>query len=215
MCGRVLFTGGTTRIAEEFAALVPQRVELQRWSRADCDLSSLDEIDKHADDILAADRIVLCHGTLATERFRTRSTEDVNDSLTINLLSFVRIAEIALEGNPQARICVVGSESGLKGSYDICYALAKAALHKYVEERQILHPGQQLVCVAPSTIADAGMTMRRHDQDRVQTVMASTPKGRGLTSREVAKMLHFLLFEDEGYTSNTVIAMNGGKFARM
>lgn len=185
------------------------------WSRKDCDLSDLNEIDRRAEQILAADRIVLAHGTIATERFRSRSEHDILHSMKTNLLSFIRIAEIALEGNPRARIVAIGSESGHKGSFDIPYALSKAALHKYVEERQILHPNQQLLCVAPSTIADSRMTEARHDQDRVQQVLESHPKQRGLTCEEVARMVHLLLFKDQGYTSNTVIHMNGGKFARM
>ena len=215
MVDNVLFTGSTSRIYTEFKGCLPQRIELIGWSRNECDLSDLTEIDRRADTILNADRIVLAHGTIATERFRTRSEDDIVNSLKTNLLSYVRIIEIALEGNAQVRIAVLGSESGHKGSFDIPYALSKAALHKYVEERRIPHPAQQLVCVAPSTISDSRMTLARHDQEQVQQTMQTNPKERGVTSREVARMLHFLLFEDQGYTSNTVIPMNGGKFARM
>ena len=38
------------------------------------------------------------------------------------------LGEAVLEAKPQARICVVGSESGFKGSYDTTYAVAKAGL---------------------------------------------------------------------------------------
>ena len=179
------------------------------------DLSNLSEIDRMANTIVSCDRIVLAHGELADERFAERSEEQIVNSIKVNLLSFVRIAEIALAGNPGVRIAAIGSESGLKGSFDIAYALAKAALHRYVEERRILPPQQQLVCVAPSLISDAGMTLRRDDQDNVSRSVEQNPKGRGLTAGEVAEMVYFLLFVDEGYTSNVVIDMNGGKFARM
>lgn len=215
MHGQVLFTGGSSKICEEFAKRLPKRVSLTSWTRHDCDLSDLAEVDKRRNEIARADRIVLCHGTLASERFSTRTETDLLDSLKVNLLSVVRVAEIALEQNPLARIAVLGSESGLKGSYDIAYALSKAALHAYVTERQIVHPQQQLVAIAPSTISDTGMTLRRSDQDRAKQIMQTNPKGRGVTSREVAELLYFLLFEDEGYITNTVVHMNGGKFARM
>ena len=180
------------------------------------DLSNLSEIDRMANTIVSCDRIVLAHGELADERFAERSEEQIVNSIKVNLLSFVRIAEIALAGNPGVRIAAIGSESGLKGSFDIAYALAKAALHRYVEERRILSPQQQLVCVAPSLISDAGMTLRRDDQDNVFALPWSrTPKGADSPPARSPRWCTSCSSSTKGYTSNVVIDMNGGKFARM
>ena len=77
----------------------------------------------------------------------------------------------------------MGSESGLKGSFDLVYALTKSSIHKYVEERKILKKKQQLICLAPSTIMDAGITLRRHDHYNVLKSINKNPKKRGLKSK--------------------------------
>ena len=220
---KILLTGATSKICTEFKNLCVNEqqscvfVELGRsvTSSHRVDLANLDAIDCLAEVICECDKIVLAHGVIGTQRFAERTEQDIVDSVKTNLLSHIRIIEIALEGNPNARIVVVGSESGFKGSYDIAYAISKAALHKYIEERKLKYSEQQLVCVAPSIMVDAGMTTRRHDQENVQSSILANPKARGLTSMETAKMIHFLLNVDRGYTSNVVIHMNGGKFARM
>ena len=69
-----------------------------------------------------------------------KSSNEKIKQIRINLLSTIEIVEIALKYNKKAKIFIMGSESGKKGSFDIIYALTKAALHKYIEERRILFP---------------------------------------------------------------------------
>ena len=64
-------------------------------------------------------------------------------------------------------------------------------------------------------IVDTGMTLRRDDQENVKKSVMQNPKERGLLSKEVAQMIYHLLYIDSGYTTNAIINMNGGKFARM
>jgi NAD(P)-dependent dehydrogenase (short-subunit alcohol dehydrogenase family) len=109
-----------------------------------------------------------------------------------------------------ARVVVIGSESGFSGSYDSAYAAAKAGLHAYVETKR-LKPRQQLVCVAPGIIADAGMTTRRPDKDALAARALEHPKRRFVTALEVAKLIRFLLYDDIGYLSGITIRMNGGQ----
>ena len=214
MSERILMTGVTSSIGRELRNLLPETIELMSLSRPECDLSDLAAIDRHTDKIQLADKLVLAHGAHSASHFLERSPSEIDVSMRINLLSFVRVIEISLQSNPNARIVVIGSESGDKGSHDITYGLAKAALHRYVRERRISYPGQQLVAIAPSTLVDGGMTLRRSNRLLVEKALTSHPKKRGLYSKEVARMIHHLLFVDKGYTSNTVIEMNGGKFSR-
>ena len=131
------------------------------------------------------------------------------------MLSKIKICEISLKYNPNARIIIVGSESGLKGSYDIVYGLSKASINKYVEERQILKKGQQLICIAPSTIVDGNMTLNRKDKQNVRKSIKINPKKRGLFSKEVSKLIYDISFNNTDYLTNVVINVNGGKFSRM
>jgi NAD(P)-dependent dehydrogenase (short-subunit alcohol dehydrogenase family) len=218
---QLLLTGSKSKICTELLKLVAVAcLPGRREGQLDCepittqhDMSDIDGIDNLTDLVLSCDRIVLAHGCISPKPYKEMTEKEILYSMKVNLLSIVKIIEIAL-ANPQVRIAVVGSESGLKSSRAVVYGLAKAALHKYIEEKKIKYPDQQLVCVAPSLIGDTGMTIRRHDQDKVQEVIANHPKKRALLAKEVSQMIYYLLFTDLGYTSNVVIHMNGGKFAR-
>lgn len=218
--GRVIVTGRRTTIVEALGTLLPEGEVLVGVGRgADDDV----ELDLASFDVTAvrerfptdAERYVLAAGRLTPARLGDQSAAQIEQSLAVNCISTVQICEHVLTTNPRARIVVLGSESGEKGSFDTSYFLAKAALHSYVRERRLHHPTQQLVAVAPSTIGDSGMTRRRSDQDNVDRILASLPKRRFLEAIEVARLIAFLLFTDAGYVSNEVINVNGGKFARM
>ena len=68
--------------------------------------------------------------------------------------------------------------------------------------------------VSPTIIMDSGMTRRRDDLDSVEERARRTPKGQLLRSDEVRRLLHYVLYVDEGTLTNTVIHLNCGEFAR-
>ncbi len=158
---------------------------------------------------LDADRYLFCQGLLYGKRRVDMTEDEISETYKVNYASVACTCEAILTYNPVARICVIGSESGIVGSYDECYADAKRLLHHYVETKKI-EPGQQFVCVAPGIIEDAGMTIRREDRENLFRIRENHPKGRFLRSIEVARMVYFLLYVDIGYTTNVVIRMNGG-----
>ena len=158
---------------------------------------------------------MLLQSVLSSVPFLKRKSSDIASQVAVNLLSVVKICEIALQNNRQVKIIILGSESGVKGSFDIVYALTKTAIHKYVEERKIKYPKQQLICLAPSTIIDSHMTTKRKDKRNVQKSIINNPKKRGILSKEVSNLIYTLFYEQTDYISNTVIRIDGGKFARM
>ena len=189
----LVVTGYRSKIVDELRQLLPAGEEI---NRLDCSHPT-------------ADRFLLCAGLLRCKSLSEQSEEDICEALAVNLIRPMRLCDKILAGNDRARICIVGSESGFTWSHDGAYAAAKAALHRYVETKK-LRPNQQLVCVAPSIISDCQMTLARKDADNLQKRMDAHPKQRFLLAREVARMIHFLLYVDEGYTTGTVIRMNGG-----
>lgn len=205
----LLMTGAGSDICAALEGMVSCPVT--RITREDCDMGTLEQVDALAPLLAGNDRILLAHGTVCQKPFLARSQSDLEAEFTVDCLSVVRLCEKALEVNPNARICVIGSSSATKGSWDIVYWLAKAALHSYVRERQV-RPGQQLVCVAPSGV-ECGMTLRR-PEDEIKTLVQQHPKRRLATAMEVAALIHHLLFVDDGYITNTVVEINGGRFAR-
>lgn len=188
-------TGYRSQIIAELRGLLPEGEQIER-------------IGDHEYPPMA-ERYLLCAGLLRPKRFAEQTSAEIDESLHVNLLRPIEICEEILSRNDTARICVIGSESGYTGSFDEAYAAAKSGLHKYIETRK-LKPGQQLVGIAPSIIENCGMTLRRLDQENLEQRRLSHPKGRFLKAQEIARLVHFLLYVDEGYLSGQIIRINGG-----
>ena len=215
MSKQILVTGSSSKIGKEFIKLLPKNIVINNPKRSEWDLSKNKFNKKQLNLIKNSDKIVILHSKLSSKSHLKKSLKDITDQICINLTSIIRICEIALSTNPKARIIILGSESGLKGSYDIIYALTKSSIHKYVEERKIKYKDQQLLCLAPSTISDGKMTLKRKDKKNVKKSININPKKRGINSKEISIFIYKLLFEITDYVSNTTIHINGGKFSRM
>lgn len=159
-----------------------------------------------------AERFVICSGLLTGKPLAEQTPEELFLAWEANFVRPAIECEFILANNPKARIVLMGSDSAFSGSYDEAYAGAKAALSRYVETKK-LQPDQQLVCIAPSIIADAGMTTRRSDTERLGERMNRHPKRRFLMAAEVARLIYFLLYVDAGYLSGVTIRLNGGEHA--
>lgn len=160
-----------------------------------------------------AERYFFCQGLLYSKPMAEQTEDEIVESMDVNAAQVIHQCDYLLGANANARICVMGSESGYSGSYDETYSVAKQKLHRYVETKRLRYPGQQLVCVAPSIIGDAAMTLRREDTDGLEQRRMSHPKRRWLRSTEVARLVHHVLYVDEGYLSGCVIRMHGGSAA--
>ena len=159
------------------------------------------------------ERYLFCAGLIHQKRVGGQTDEEVARTFHVNTVSVIRECDRLLGVNPNARICVVGSESAFKGSFDAVYAAAKAGLHNYVETKRLPHSGQQLVCVAPTCIVGTAMNQQRN-ADGIAALserQKRQPKLRWLEPMEVARMIHFLLCVDKGYTTGVIIRMNGGE----
>ncbi len=191
----VCITGWRTKIAEEFRALLPECDEPVWGLPLDAGLP-------------VADRYLFCHGLLRPKSTEDQTQAERDESWLVNYISIATHCDRIIITNPSARICVIGSESGYRGSFDGIYAEAKAALHLYVEGKR-LGPGQQLVAISPWIIGDCGMTLRRKDTGNLDRKMRGHPMGRFITAFEVAEMAHHLLYH-QPYVTGTVIRMHGG-----
>ena len=154
-------------------------------------------------------------GFLQSKRILNQSSSMIFKSLSINALLTIRSCEYIFDINPKARVFIIGSESGKKGSFDTSYFLAKSMLRAYVKERRLAFKNQQLLLVSPSTIEDGRMTSSRSDLGTLESYKKNHPKNRFLYSFEVADLLYDLLKNSSTYLCNTEIELNGGKFSRM
>ena len=215
MYKNILITGGSTKISFHLKKLISKKYNIYSPSKKSWDLSNPDFDKDKINLIKKCDKIYIFHSILSNKEHLSKNYKEIHNQLNINLLSTINICEIALSNNKNVQIFILGSESGLKGSYDIIYSLTKSSIHKYVEERKIFYKNQQLVCIAPSTIIDGKMTIARKDKSNVRKSISNNPKKRGLYSKEISKLLYDLSFNNTKYLSNTVIHVNGGKFSRM
>jgi|SRR6185503_9143255 len=190
-------TGYRSKIIQELIPLLPEGEEVVAIAR---------------NGLIAeeARRFVLCAGLIRPLRITSQTEAEAAETMEVNCFQPIRLCEHILERFGDARICVIGSESGFVWSFDGAYAAAKAALHRYVETKR-LSPDQQLVCLAPSVIGDGAMTLARQDVENLEERRKVNPKRRFLTCMEVAKMVRHLLYVDEGYTTGVVVRMNGGE----
>ena len=156
---------------------------------------------------------IIGSGFLQSRPIESQALSDIADSFMINAAGPVSAAELILKNDSSARIFLIGSESGFKGSFDMSYALSKCSLSVYVRNRR-LSEDQQLLLINPSTIGDLGMTVRRKDVGRLNSYMRQHPKKRFLDSQELSKIISNL-FASSIYLTNTEININGGKFASL
>lgn len=192
----IAIRGYSSALAQALIALLPDGETAMPVERGGCDTT--------------AERHLFCQGKLTPTPFSEQSAAERAESFHSNAGLTIEQCDLIFAVNPTARVCVIGSESGFAWSFDGAYAAAKAAVHRYVETKRLPKPGQQLICLAPSIIADGGMTLRRDDKQRLGEKAATHPKGRFLTCAEVAKWIRFVLYDSDDYATGVVIRINGG-----
>lgn len=186
--------GHRTTIAQEFMALQPgEQFHCDRLAELPRDL----------------DRYLICVGFLAGRSLTQISDANADRTWRVNFLEPAQFCDRLFAANPRARVCLIGSESAYRGSYDMAYAGAKAALHLYVETKRLQSPDQQLLAIAPSIIEDSGMTCRRTDHEALRARAGATRHGRFIKAREVAALAHHALCEATPIWSNTVVRLRG------
>ena len=156
-----------------------------------------------------AHRYLFCQGLLRAKRLEEQTSDELDEGYAVNCRSIVEACQTILGENDRARICIIGSESGYRGSFDGAYAAAKRDLHAFIESVAV-RGDQQVVGISPSIVSDAGMTLRRADTDNLERRSSEHPKGRFLTSKEVADLAFFCLYGASDYLTNHVIRLHGG-----
>ena len=159
---------------------------------------------------LSCSHYLLCAGVLVGKKSRQMSADEIADTFWVNYIDVVQFCDYIFSYNPKAKVCVVGSMSGIAGSYDDLYAGSKAALHLYVQTKKLEFAQQQLFAIAPTVIEDSGMTQRRRDLVGVIERGKQRRRHHWITAAEVAHMIHSCF--NNSAICNTVIQMTGGNW---
>jgi NAD(P)-dependent dehydrogenase (short-subunit alcohol dehydrogenase family) len=159
--------------------------------------------------------IIYISSILTPVKFYNRELESIYEQYKINAVVPIQLIEYLNDKSSTAfDFIYVSTESSIKGSFDSGYAITKNAVEFFIREIYLKNPMSRVLCLAPSTITDAGMTTRRQDTERLSEYEATHPKKRFLTALEVAKIIVLLTGDEFSYLTNTTIELNGGKFAR-
>ncbi|TIX28910.1 SDR family oxidoreductase [Mesorhizobium sp.] len=156
-----------------------------------------------------AQRYLFCQGLLRPKKIEDQTEAEIKEGIEVNFASIVRACDLIFASNDLARVCIIGSESGYRGSFDENYASSKALIHRYIETKR-LAPHQQLVGISPGIIGDCRMTTSRTDVHNLVRRRDEHPKKRFLEASEVAAMARTLLYF-QPYITGTVIRMHGGQ----
>ena len=199
---KIAITGHKTSIAHEFLA----------WDWFPMGQPDLEIVNVSRGEPLPADAdaYLFCQGYLAGKAAGEISSEEARQTWDDNFGSIAADCDAIIDANLKARICIITSYSGIKGSFDSVYAGAKAAMNLYIQTKRLKYPGQQIVGIAPHIVWDSGMTQRRDDLRDLAERAEFRRRGEWIKAEDVAKLAHFLLFCDSGNITNVVIPVTGG-----
>ena len=160
-------------------------------------------MDKFNFDFIIPDcsRYVLAAGVLHQKSLLEQTAHEIQECLAVNMINVARVCDFIFNNIHDARVCVIGSESGFKGSYNSVYAMSKAAIHAYVSFKRV-GDEQSLTCVAPPIIRDAGMTLRRNDYP--EGIIDRVTVG----SIDVALKVRELLYDDSLLGKTKIVRMS-------
>jgi NAD(P)-dependent dehydrogenase (short-subunit alcohol dehydrogenase family) len=194
----ICISGFNTTIAQRFCSLLSPDEAIEARTLGDIDAA-------------AHSRYLICTGFLAGQDLENIGDAAARMTWEANFLRIGQLCDEIISRNADARICIIGSESGYRGSFDMAYAGAKAAIHLYIETAKLKFPRQQIVGIAPGIILDSGMTQRRDDKSNLMDRAFFRRRGEWINAIDVARLAHFLLYVDSGNITNTVIRINGGE----
>ena len=177
-----------------------------------------DDCRRVADEVLSAhgrvDYLVNNAGVTVDKTVRKMTVDDWHAVLRINLSGAFYMTKSVLDQmleNGFGRIVNISSMVGQTGNIGQAnYAASKAGLFGFTKSLalEVARKGITVNCVAPG-YTDTEM-VAAVPKEVLDKVVATIPVGRLGHSREIARAVRFLLDDDAGYITGSVISVNGG-----
>jgi 3-oxoacyl-[acyl-carrier protein] reductase len=231
MLGNVLIVGGSASIAPEIIAVFSaecQRVAVTYRSPPaaapagnilglTCDLEAAESRAAMVATLVAAgggiDAVIVLSGAILGKSLDATTDEAMDRLVAVNLTGPARLLRDLLPVlNAGARVLLVSSIAGERGSFDPMYAATKGALIPFAKSLATW-AGRRLTItvVAPGAIEDSTM-VRDMSAERVAHHLKSTPTGELLTRADLARILFDLAQPHWRHANGAVIRINGGSY---
>ena len=176
--------------------------------------SALKKVFQHFGSI---DVLVNCAGILDMFTIDEMTVQQWDKVMSINLRgTFLMIQKCIkyLEISKAPRIINISSNSGRMGGFEngMAYSASKGGIiaMTYGIARQLASKKITVNCVAPGTIESDMLNAR--DEETKKRLLARFPIGRFGTSSEVASAVCYFASEESGFTTGSVLDINGGLF---
>ena|ERR1035437_3411471 len=224
--GNVLIVGGSASIAPEIIAAfsrgahhvdVAYRRNPPIFSQGNITTHGCDTGDRDSRRSLVAaltggvDVVLILSGAILGKDLASTSDEEMDYLVNANLLGPARLLRDLLPAlNIGARILLVSSISGERGSFDPLYAATKGALIPFAKSLATWSGDRMTVTVvAPGAIEDSAM-IRGMSAERIIHHRKASPTGKLLTRADLARVLFDLAHPHWAHTNGSVISINGG-----
>jgi 3-oxoacyl-[acyl-carrier protein] reductase len=178
------------------------------------DSAAVDATFKQVDDALGSVTVLVNNAGVRHDGLAVRQTDDDwSDTLNANLTGSFNCARAALRGMIRARygrIVMISSVAGMHGNPgQAAYGASKAGMIGLTRTlaKEYARKNVTVNAVAPGPVATA-MT-----EGLVDKIAESVPLGRAGTVEEIAAAVSFLVSDEAGYITGTVLPVDGGMTA--
>ncbi|MFC4950525.1 3-oxoacyl-ACP reductase family protein [Pseudonocardia sp. GCM10023141] len=177
---------------------------------ADCDRVVAEVLEQRG----RVDYLVNNAGITVDKTVRKMTVEDWHAVLRINLSGAFYMTKAVLDhmtGNNFGRIVNISSVIGQTGSIGQAnYAASKAGLFGFSQSlaKEVARKGVTVNCVAPGYIETE--MVAAIPEEVLEKLLKGVPVGRLGQSSEIARAVQFLVDDDAGYITGSVLSVNGG-----
>lgn len=210
--GHTVVIGSRSGSVEESASL-PEGIHSVRVDVSDSE--SIDQAISEIEQTWGPVNVLVANAGITRDTLLMRmSDEDIDATISTNLIGSIRLARRVLRGMLKAkggRIIFMSSVVGLLGSAgQVNYSASKAGLVGAARSltREVGSRGITVNVVAPGFI-DTDMTAGLAEETKAG-ILASIPTGRYGSVQEVADTVVFLASDGASYISGAVIPVDGG-----
>jgi len=160
------------------------------------------------------DHLINNAGVTVDKTMRKMTIDDWHAVLRINLSGAFYMSKAVLEhmlGRGSGRIVNISSVIGQTGNIgQVNYAASKSGLFGMTQSmaREVARKGITVNCVAPGYIETE--MVAAVPENVLEKIVAGIPVGRLGQAHEIARAVQFLVDDDAGYITGSVVSVNGG-----